>query len=125
MSKEDLNFNINEDEMLLAVGKFERKLAKIYLGGGKVKIEKMHAKGKMTARERIENLIDKDQEILEIGAFAGDKMYEEFGGCPSGGVVVVLAYVSGKQCIIVANDATVKLHGGGIRPAEPVSGQLQ
>lgn len=108
MGKVDLNFNQNEDEMLLAVGRLERKLQEVYLGGGKKKIEKHHSKGKLTARERIEYLIDPDQEVIEIGAFAGEGMYQEYGGCPSGGVVVVIAYVQGRQVIIVANDATVK-----------------
>lgn len=108
MSKMDLNFNKNEDEMLLAIGKLERKLEQIYLGGGKKKIEKQHAKGKLTARERIAYLVDDMDSAIEIGAFAGEGMYEEYGGCPSGGVVVVIAYVSGKQCVVVANDATVK-----------------
>jgi acetyl-CoA carboxylase carboxyltransferase component len=108
MTKNDLEFNMNEDEMLLAMGQLDRKLNEVYLGGGKKKIEKQHAKGKLTARERIDFLIDKNSETVEIGAFAGDDMYQEYGGCPSGGVIVVLAYVSGVQCIIVANDATVK-----------------
>jgi acetyl-CoA carboxylase carboxyltransferase component len=78
------------------------------LGGGEKRIEKHHAKGKMTARERIDYLLDDKKESIEIGAFAGDGMYEEHGGCPSGGVVVKIGYVKGKQCIVVANDATVK-----------------
>jgi acetyl-CoA carboxylase carboxyltransferase component len=108
MTKNDLEFNMNEDEMFLLMGQLDRKLNEIYLGGGKKKIEKQHAKGKLTARERIEALIDKNSETVEIGAFAGDGMYEEYGGCPSGGVVVIIGYVSGVQCVIVANDATVK-----------------
>ncbi|GLR15710.1 acyl-CoA carboxylase subunit beta [Portibacter lacus] len=108
MSNTDLNFNMNEDEMLLALGRLDRKLNEIYLGGGQKKIAKQHAKGKLTARERIDYLIDKKSQVVEIGAFAGDGMYEEYGGCPSGGVVIVLGYVAGRQCIIVANDATVK-----------------
>lgn len=108
MTKNDLEFNMNEDEMFLLMGQLDRKLNEIYLGGGRKKIEKHHAKGKLTARERIAFLIDKNSETIEIGAFAGDGMYEEYGGCPSGGVVVILGYVSGVQCIIVANDATVK-----------------
>lgn len=86
----------------------ENKLEKIYLGGGQKRIDKEHAKGKMTARERVAALIDQGTETIEMGAFAGYDMYEEQGGCPGGGVVVVIGYVSGKQCIIVANDATVK-----------------
>ncbi len=104
----ELEFNMNEDKMRLKISRLERELAKIYLGGGKKRIEKLHEKGKLTARERIDLLMDKNKEQIEIGALAGYGMYEEEGGCPSGGVVVVIGYVSGKQCIVVANDATVK-----------------
>ena len=106
--KQDLNFNKNEDVNKLLVADLRRKLDEVALGGGKKKIEKLHAKGKLTARERIDYLLDKDSERIEIGALAGYGMYEEHGGCPSGGVVGVIGYVSGRQCIVVANDATVK-----------------
>jgi 3-methylcrotonyl-CoA carboxylase beta subunit len=106
--KEDLNFNKNEDVNKLLVTDLNKKLDTVYLGGGKKKIEKQHSKGKLTARERITYLLDKNTDHIEIGAFAGDEMYEEQGGCPSGGVVGVIGYVSKKQCIVVANDATVK-----------------
>jgi acetyl-CoA carboxylase carboxyltransferase component len=106
--KQDLEFNKNEDKMKLLISDLEYRLSEIYKGGGEKKIEKHHAKGKMTARERIDFLVDDGTETIEIGAFAGDGMYEEYGGCPSGGVVIQIGYVSGKQCIIVANDATVK-----------------
>jgi 3-methylcrotonyl-CoA carboxylase beta subunit len=108
ISAKDLEFNMNEDQMRLKISKLESELAKIYLGGGKKRIEKLHEKGKLTARERIDLLLDENTERIEIAAFAGLGMYEEHGGCPSGGVVVVIGYVSGKQCIVVANDATVK-----------------
>jgi 3-methylcrotonyl-CoA carboxylase beta subunit len=104
----DINFNKNEDHNKLLVSSLRQKLAKIKLGGGEKRIEKHHSKGKMTARERIDFLLDDKAKSIEIGAFAGDGMYEEHGGCPSGGVVVKMGYVSGKQCIVVANDATVK-----------------
>ncbi len=104
----NLEFNKNEDKIKLMISEMERKLQEVYLGGGKKKIDKQHADGKLTARERIDFLIDKDSRFLEIGAFAGDEMYQEHGGCPSAGVVVGIGYVSKKQCIIVANDATVK-----------------
>lgn len=90
------------------ISKMENRLEQIYLGGGKKRIDKEHEKGKMTARERVAALIDPGSETIEMGAFAGYDMYEEQGGCPGGGVVVVIGYVSKKQCIIVANDATVK-----------------
>ena len=103
----DIEFNKNQDKMSLLISGMEKKLEKIYLGGGKTRIAKTHEQGKMTARERINFLIDKDSKTIEIGAFAGDDMYKEHGGCPAGGVVIVIAYVSGRQCIISANDATV------------------
>ncbi|TXC77076.1 acyl-CoA carboxylase subunit beta [Luteibaculum oceani] len=108
MAKQDLSFNKNEDKIKLLISEMEHKLKKIHLGGGKKKIEKQHAQGKLTARERIDFLLDPDTERIEIGAFVGEGMYEEYGGCPSGGVVVVMGYVKGRQCIVVANDATVK-----------------
>lgn len=108
MAKIDLDFNKNEDAMKLAVSKLKRKLDKIHQGGGPKKIEKLHSKGKLTARERIDLLIDPGSKVLEIGALAGYEMYPEYGGCPAAGVVIVIAYVSKRQCMIVANDATVK-----------------
>ncbi len=104
----DLNFNKNEDHNKLQLSELRKKFAKVAEGGGQKRIEKHHAKGKMTARERIDYLLDKNSESIEIGAFAGLGMYEEHGGCPSGGVVVKIGYVEGQQVIVVANDATVK-----------------
>ena len=104
----DLEYNKNEDAHKLALRALEKKLEKIYLGGGKKRIEKHHSRGKMTARERVEFLLDSPTESIEIGAFAGYGMYEEFGGAAAAGVVVVLGRVSGRLCVIVANDATVK-----------------
>lgn len=106
MSK--LEFNKNDDAMRLKLSQLQRKLNKVYEGGGSAKIEKLHKKGKLSARERVELLLDPDTPQFEMGAFAGDGMYEEYGGCPAGGVVVVIGYVSGKLCVIVANDASVK-----------------
>jgi len=104
----DLELNKNEDKMKLMISEMNQKLNKIKIGGGKEKIEKQHKQGKLTARERIDFLVDEETETVEIGSFVGDGMYEEYGGCPSGGVVVVLGYVSKKLCVIVANDSTVK-----------------
>src|SRR5690606_25551048 len=104
----DLLFNQREDKNKLQLSELRKKLAEIHLGGGKKRIEKYKEKGKLTARERIDYLLDKGKPHIEIGAFAGYEMYEEDGGCPSGGVAVVIGYVAGKQCIVVANDATVK-----------------
>ncbi|SHF12540.1 Acetyl-CoA carboxylase, carboxyltransferase component [Flavobacterium fontis] len=104
----DLNFNKNEDHNKLLLSELKQRFAKVRLGGGEKRIEKLHAEGKMTARERIDYLLDKDAQSIEIGAFAGDGMYAEHGGCPSGGVVVKIGYIHGKQCMVVANDATVK-----------------
>ena len=108
VSKQELEFNKNEDSIKMLISEMEQKLGKIYLGGGKKRIDKLHEQGKLSARERIELLVDPNSETLEIGAFVGEDMYEEHGGCPAGGVVIVIGYVSNRQCIIVANDATVK-----------------
>lgn len=108
MDKKELEFNINEDDMRLKISRMEAQLQKIYLGGGEKRIAALHEKGKLTARERIDLLLDKETPRFEVGAFAGLGMYEEHGGCPAAGVVVVIGFVSGKQCIVVANDATVK-----------------
>ena len=107
-SMNDINFNINEDHNKLLLSELKKHQVKIKLGGGKVKIQKEHDKGKLTARERIDYLLDKKSDKIEIADLAGNDMYEEYGGCPSGGVVVVIGYIQGKQCIVVANDATVK-----------------
>ena len=107
-STQELNFNFNEDQMRLKIRALELELNKIHLGGGKSKIEKHRANGKLTARERIERLLDPNTPSFELGALAGFGMYKEHGGCPAGGVVIVIGYVSGRQCIVVANDATVK-----------------
>ena len=108
MKKQDLKFNKNEDTMKLKLSALQRKIDTIHLGGGEKKIKKHHSKGKLTARERVAFLLDKDSDYVEMGEFAGYGMYEQYGGCPSGGVVIVIGYVSGKQCVVVANDATVK-----------------
>src|SRR5688500_16192139 len=104
----DLEFNKNEDQFKQLVEQLHHKSKKTKLGGGQKKIEEQHKKGKLTARERIEYLTDKDSSFVEIGLFAGDSMYAEYGGCPSGGVIAGLGHIAGKQCIVVANDATVK-----------------
>jgi 3-methylcrotonyl-CoA carboxylase beta subunit len=104
----DINFNKNEDHNKLILAELKRRFAIIKLGGGEKRIAKLHAEGKMTARERIDYLLDEKAKSIEIGGFVGDGMYAEHGGCPSGGVVVKIGYIKGKQCIVVANDATVK-----------------
>ena len=104
----DINFNKNEDHNKLLITNLKQKFANIKLGGGEKRIEKLHGEGKMTARERIDYLLDANSKNIEIGGFAGYGMYEEHGGCPSGGVVIKIGYIKGKQCIVVANDATVK-----------------
>lgn len=104
----NLEFAKNEDYIKQQLFLLKSRLEKVALGGGEKKIAKQHAKGKLTARERIDYLTDDDSDFLEIGAFTGFDMYAEYGGCPSGGVVMGIGYVSGKQCVIVANDATVK-----------------
>jgi acetyl-CoA carboxylase carboxyltransferase component len=104
----NLEFNKNEDANKLMLSEMKRKFELVSLGGGQKRIDKLHAEGKMTARERINYLLDVGKPFVEIGAFAGEGMYKEHGGCPSGGVVVVIGYVKNRQCIVVANDATVK-----------------
>ena len=108
ITNKELEFNKNDDAMRLKIKQLERELDKVYEGGGKKKVEKHHGKGKLTARERIEMLLDKDTPRFEVAALAGKDMYKDYGGCPSGGVVVKIGYVEGRQCIVVANDATVK-----------------
>jgi acetyl-CoA carboxylase carboxyltransferase component len=104
----DLNFNKNEDHHKMLLSELKKKLALVKTGGGKARMEKQHKQGKLTARERIDYLLDPKTDRIEIGALAGEGMYSEQGGCPSGGVVVVMGYVMGRQCMVVANDATVK-----------------
>jgi len=104
----DIKFNKNEDHNKLLLSDLKKRFAKVKLGGGQKSIDKHHGKGKMTARERIDYLLDPKAKAIEIGAFAGEGMYEQYGGCPSGGVVIKIGYIKGKQCIVVANDATVK-----------------
>jgi acetyl-CoA carboxylase carboxyltransferase component len=108
MTENKLDFNKNEDAMLMAVSDMQRKLDKIVLGGGQERVDKQHADGKLTARERVQYLIDKGTVFFEIGAFAGYDMYKEHGGCPAGGVVTGIGKVEGRMVMIVANDATVK-----------------
>ncbi len=104
----DLEFNKNEDQIKQLIYQLKTKYEKVKLGGGEKRIQAQHKQGKLTARERIDLLIDKDRPFLEVGAFAADGMYEEVGGCPSAGVVVGIGYICGRQAVIVANDATVK-----------------
>ncbi len=104
----DIEFNKNEDALKQLTFQLKNKHRQVALGGGQKAIDKQHAKGKLTARERIHYLLDKDAEFLEIAAFAGEGMYLEYGGCPGGGVVAGIGYVKGRQCMVIANDATVK-----------------
>ncbi len=108
MPEKDLEFWKNEDQYKQLVQRLHAKAIKTQLGGGQKKIDDQHQRGKLTARERITYLTDNGSEFLEIGLFAGAGMYEEYGGCPSAGVVAGIGYISGRQCAIVANDATVK-----------------
>jgi len=104
----NIEFNRNEDSMKMLLSEMRQRLQKIYEGGGKKAIEKQKEKNKLTPRQRIEYVTDNDKPFIEIGAFAGYKMYDEQGGCPAGGTVAGVGYVSGRQCVIVANDQTVK-----------------
>ena len=104
----NLDFNKNEDLNKQQLYQLQKKLNKVHQGGGEKRIAKEHQKGKLTARERINYLLDEGSDFLEIGAFAADGMYEDEGGCPSAGVVTGIGHVSGRMCVVVANDATVK-----------------
>ena len=104
----NIEFNRQEDAMKCSLSSMRQKLEKIYEGGGKKAMAKQKEKNKLTPRERISYLTDSDKPFIEIGAFAGFEMYEEQGGCPAGGTVAGIGYVSGRQCVIVANDQTVK-----------------
>ncbi len=108
MTKKEIEKNQFEDHMKLLLSRLDHEFQQVKLGGGAKKIKKQHQKGKLTARERIAALLDEGTEFTEIGAFAGHNMYQEYGGCPSGGVVTGLGRVSNRLCMIVANDATVK-----------------
>ncbi len=104
----NIAFNRNEDTMKMLLSDIRQKIEKIKLGGGKKAIEKQHEKNKLTPRERIAYLTDTGSRFIEIGSFAGYEMYEAEGGCPAGGTVAGIGYVSGRQCVIIANDQTVK-----------------
>ena len=104
----DLDFNRNEDTLKQSLSLLRNRFQKISLGGGIRAIDRQHEKNKLTARERIAYLIDDHSAFTEIAAFAGYEMYEEYGGCPAGGTVAGIGYVSGRQCAILANDQTVK-----------------
>ncbi|UXP31946.1 acyl-CoA carboxylase subunit beta [Reichenbachiella agarivorans] len=104
----DIAFNKNEDEYKQLLFRLNEKAKKVKLGGGEKRIAAQHAKGKLSARERISYLLDDPDDFVEIGLFVGDGMYEEQGGCPSGGVVTGIGRVQGRTCVVVANDATVK-----------------
>ncbi|HNQ61239.1 MAG TPA: acyl-CoA carboxylase subunit beta [Bacteroidia bacterium] len=104
----DIEFNKNEDTMRQLVDRLKHKQKIVSAGGGEKNSKKQHDQGKMLARERVQYLIDKKSPFIEIGEFAAEGMYGEYGGCPAAGVVVGIGYVSGRQCVIVANDATVK-----------------
>ncbi|MBS1572352.1 MAG: acyl-CoA carboxylase subunit beta [Bacteroidetes bacterium] len=104
----DLEFNKREDQNKLKWSEINQIFSEIKKGGGEKRLQKLRDEGKMTARERIDYLLDTNSDSIEIGGFAGYEMYKEHGGCPSAGVVVVMGYVAGKQCLVVANDASVK-----------------
>ncbi len=108
VSKEEIELQRRVDAMKLKLSDLNRAIESARLGGGQARIDKEHAKGKLTARERLDLLFDPDAPQLEIGALAGGGMYEAHGGCPGGGCAVVIGHIEGVRCIVVANDATVK-----------------
>lgn len=105
---QNISYNINEDNMKILISTLKQKKQIIELGGGVENIEKQHKKGKMTARERLANLFDKDSKLIEIGSFAANDLYGEYGGCPCAGVIVMIGEINERNCIVVANDSTVK-----------------
>ena len=105
---QNISYNINEDNMKILISTLKQKKQIIELGGGVKNIEKQHKKGKMTARERLAAIFDNDSELIEIGSFAANDMYDEYGGCPCAGVIVMIGEINEKNCIVVANDSTVK-----------------
>ncbi|MCT4329965.1 acyl-CoA carboxylase subunit beta [Elizabethkingia anophelis] len=104
----DIEFNKREDQNKLKLSEINQIFNQVKKGGGEKRLQKLRNEGKMTARERVEYLLDDIENAIEIGGLAGYEMYAEHGGCPSGGVVVVMGHISGRQCIVVANDASVK-----------------
>jgi 3-methylcrotonyl-CoA carboxylase beta subunit len=104
----NLEKEINEDALKMAWAKLQERIRKIKQGGGKSRLKKLAEQGKLSARERINKLVDNPDDVYEVGILAAEKMYEEYGGCPSAGVVVVIGHISKKRCVIVANDSTVK-----------------
>ena len=104
----NIDFNRNEDVMKLSLSNVKKLIATIEEGGGKKAIAKQKERNKLTARERIRYLLDDKKPFIEIGVFAGYGMYEDYGGCPAGGTVAGIGYVSGRQCVVIANDQTVK-----------------
>ena len=104
----NIDKNRNEDTMKLLLSQMRQRFEIVAQGGGKKAIEKQHEKKKLTARERLDYLLDGGKPFIEIGAFAGYEMYEEQGGCPCGGTVAGIGYISGRQCVVMANDQTVK-----------------
>jgi acetyl-CoA carboxylase carboxyltransferase component len=106
--KIDIKFNQNEDNMNLLVSEMKQKRNIIELGGGKESIKKQHEKGKLTARERIEEIFDKESDYIELGIFAANDLYQNYGGCPAAGVIIAIGEIHQRKCVVVANDATVK-----------------
>ena len=104
----NLEEEINKDALKMAWAELQQRIRKIKLGGGKARLKKLNEQGKLSARERVIQLVYNPDEVFEVGILAGEKMYEEHGGCPAAGVVVVIAHVSKKRCVIFANDPTVK-----------------
>ncbi len=108
MGKIDIAGELSADNIRMLVSGMNRRLEKIYLGGGEKKLEKIKSENRLPARERVSMLLDKDRPSIEIGAFAGYEMYSEHGGCPAGGVIIFMGYVHERLCLVVANDPTVK-----------------
>lgn len=105
---EETSFLIREDAYKQVVRKLENERKITHKGGGEKALQKMREKGKMPARERISRLIDQGTSFMELNTFAAYGMYEEWGGAPSSGTVFGIGKIHGRDCVIVANDSTVK-----------------
>jgi len=101
-------FGANRDALRVLMAALRVEEDEIRLGGGAKAAEAQNAKGRLTVRERLKLLLDEGAEFLELGLWAARGMYEEYGGAPAAGVVTGLGRVSGRLCMVIANDATVK-----------------
>ena len=108
VNRKSADFEKNSRRIVELLTQIKNEEQKVREGGGAKAIESQHKKGRLTARERVDKLIDKGSTFFELGLYAAYEMYEEWGGAPSAGVVTGLATVCGRKFMVIANDATVK-----------------